>query len=312
MENFERPANAGTLIAKGFIYSNIFAIVAFALAYWITGMNEQAGNTLIFAEFVLVPVGMGMISIKFWIQLTGRILSVLIFGVINTLVAIALSAIFLKEGVICLLMVSPLILAFIWVGMLIGKLIFTKSNNTLKASTILVFGAIFLIDTLSDHHHQALVSDKIIINASKEKVWKYIAAYPVNTSEPDYWLFKMGLPNPIQSTVTGETVGAERLCVFSNNAIFREKIVEYKKDSLFTFDILEQPNDPEIIGHINIQRGQFIMEQNQDGTITLTGNSWYSLKVFPSWYFNLWAEDITREVHLRVMKHIKTLAEADV
>ncbi len=34
--------------------------------------------------------------------------------------------------------------------------------------------------------------------------------------------------------------------------------------------------------------------------------------VYPSWYYNLWAEDITREVHLLVMNHIKSLAENDV
>ena len=62
--------------------------------------------------------------------------------------------------------------------------------------------------------------------------------------------------------------------------------------------------------HINILRGQFILKDNGDGTTTLTGNSWYRLYVFPVWYYDVWAQSITRNVHLRVMEHIKELSEA--
>ena len=89
-------------------------------------------------------------------------------------------------------------------------------------------------------------------------------------------------------------------------------VTEYEKDSIFTFDIIEQPADPEIIGHIEIKKGKFILEENADGSTTLTGISWYGLKVYPAWYYDLWAEDITRNVHLRVMEYIKILAEKDV
>ena len=65
-------------------------------------------------------------------------------------------------------------------------------------------------------------------------------------------------------------------------------------------------------GHIQILRGQFILKVNPDGSTRLIGKSWYRLRVYPAWYYGLWAEDITRQVHLRVMKHIKRLAENDV
>jgi len=63
------------------------------------------------------------------------------------------------------------------------------------------------------------------------------------------------------------------------------------------------------MGHLSINRGQFILQDNGDGTTTVTGTSWYHLYVYPTPYFNWWTEDIVRHVHLRVMEHIKILAE---
>ncbi|MFD0766004.1 hypothetical protein ACFQZI_14165 [Mucilaginibacter lutimaris] len=117
------------------------------------------------------------------------------------------------------------------------------------------------------------------------------------------------MPSPVQSTAEGYYLGAKRKCIFSNGYVFDEKIVTYNENKNLTFDITNQPRDPEIMGHIDILRGQFLLKDNGDGTTTLTGNSWYRLYVFPVWYYDIWAESITRNVHLRVMEHIKHLAE---
>ena len=310
------PANPQSItkkqIIKGIIYSNLFAVACFALAYWIMNWNEGVGFVLSFSEFVLVPIAMGVIAMKFWITPNTRLLPLFPYALINSIIAIAFSALFMGEGIICILIVSPLVLAFMWIGVIIGKHIMPRDKSTLKISTALVFVVLFAYDTFSEHNYRNVVTDEITINAPREVVWKYVAAHPLNTTEPGYWLFRVGLPNPIQSTVTADTVGAERKCVFSNGATFDEIIVESIRDSVFTFDIVKQPHDPEIIGHIEIRRGQFILEDNVDGTTRLIGKSWYRLMVYPSWYYDLWATDITREVHIRVMNHIKTLAENDV
>ncbi len=120
------------------------------------------------------------------------------------------------------------------------------------------------------------------------------------------------MPSPVQSTVDGYEAGAGRKCIFSNGYVFDEKMIVYKPNEELTFDILSQPHDPEIMGHIDILRGQFILKDNGNGTTTVIGNSWYKLYVFPGWYFNLWSESITRNVHLRVMEHIKILSEKNV
>lgn len=312
MKDDTASSNHFPTILKGILYSNLFALVAFAMAYTITNWNSELGGLLSFSEFVLVPLGMGIIAMKFWIRLKRRTLALLPLTILNTLLAISLSALFMGEGVICLIIVSPLVLGFMFGGVILGKYIHRHDNKTLKANTFLVFLSLFIYDTFSEHNYTNSVTDEIVIDAPPEAVWKYVAAHPVNTSAPDYWLFKVGLPHPVQSVVTADTVGSQRQCIFSNGAIFDEVVVQSETDSLFTFDIVRQPEDPEIIGHIQIKRGQFMLKANPDGTTTLVGISWYTLKVYPVWYYDRWAEDITSKVHLRVMNHIKALAESDV
>jgi len=312
MENDQENPSPLKAILKGILYSNLFAVVAFAIAYTITNWQRSIGGTLSTAEFILVPIGMGIIAMKQWQHYKRRVAPLVPLASANTIIAIALSAFFMGEGIICLVIVSPLILGFMCVGLIIGKYIFTGHRENLKASTLVIYIGLFLADAFADHNHSNMVSDELVINAPSHTIWKYVAEHPVNTSKRDYWLFNIGLPYPIQSTVSGHSVGSERKCIFSNGATFDEVIVESKQDSVFTFDIIRQPEDPEIIGHINIERGQFVLKPNPNGTTTLVGNSWYTLKVYPAWYYDLWATDITRNVHIRAMNHIKALAEHDI
>lgn len=215
----------------------------------------------------------------------------------------------MQEGTICLIIVSPLIFAFVTTGAFIGKVMFKRNNQTLNVSFVSLLLAVFIVDSISDHHYENMVSDEIIISATPNQIWKNVVAFDKIKQPNDYWLFKIGMPSPMQTTVTAHENGAGRKCIFSNGYTFDEKIVSFEINKNLTFDIIGQPQDPEIMGHIDIDRGQFLLKDNGNGTTTLIGNSWYKLHVFPVWYYDLWAESITRNVHLRVMDHIKKLSE---
>ena len=134
---------------------------------------------------------------------------------------------------------------------------------------------------------------------------------PPIPEKPRFWLFRLGLPYPIQSSVSGVGIGASRRCVFSKKSVFEERITLWQPGRKLTFEVLRQPYDPEILGHARVLRGQFDLHDNGDGTTTLVGTSWFQLNVYPAAYYDLWASSIAREVHLRVMRHIKTLSEAN-
>lgn len=291
---------------QGYVVSNfiILAIIGF-----VKYAALQDNNVIVFSEFVILPVLMGIIASWFWrdLNLTGK--SLIGRAVLNGLFAILLSYIFLGEGMICLLIVSPLIFAFVIAGTFAGKQMFKTNNQHLNVSVFSLLFIIFIADSLSEHHYENLVADQIIIHAAPAEVWKHVVAFEKIKQKNQFWLFQIGMPSPMQTTVEGYHEGAGRKCIFSNGYIFEEKIVTFQPNKDLTFDIVGQPRDPEIMGHIDILRGQFLLKDNGDGTTTLTGNSWYRLYVFPIWYYDIWAKSITRNVHLRVMEHIKELSE---
>ena len=292
-------------IMKGFILSNVFAFSIIGITRYL----KPDPNVLVYAEFVIVPLLMGIISAWCWKDLGVKSRILVLLSCLNGLIGVLLSAVFLGEGVICLLIVSPLILAFIITGVFIGRAMFKKRNQNLNVSIVSLLFMFFIVDSVSKHQYENLVSDVVIVNAPPTEVWKHVVAFDRIEKKENYWLFNMGMPSPIAASVDGYYEGAGRKCIFSNGYIFDEKMVSYKPAQNLTFDIVKQPRDPEIMGHIDILRGQFILKDNGNGTTTLTGNSWYRLYVFPVWYYDLWAESITRNVHLRVMDHIKFLSE---
>ncbi|TCD08357.1 hypothetical protein EZ449_13225 [Pedobacter frigidisoli] len=300
MKIFENKIFLGFLIPNAILLS-IIGINRF--------LNVGSAGVIVFSEFVILPMLIGIMSAWFWkdFKLSSKML--IWNSILNGFIAILLSFLFLGEGTICLIIVSPLIFAFVITGAFIGKVMFKKNNQTLNTSFISLLMLIFIADSLADHRYENMVSDEVIIKATPEKIWKNVVAFDKIKQPNTYWLFNIGMPSPMQTTVTAYKKGAGRKCIFSNGYVFDEQIVTFDKNKNLTFDIVNQPKDPEIMGHIDINRGQFLLQDNGNGTTTLIGNSWYKLHVFPTWYYDLWAESITRNVHLRVMDHIKVLSE---
>jgi hypothetical protein len=292
---------------KGFFWSNLVGISIIGITKYL--MTENGSGVIVFSEFVVIPILMGMISGWFWQDLGLVTRRLALYSCYNSFLAIGLSFIFLGEGIICLVIVSPLIFCFMLLGTIFGKGIYKKNNDKLNVSIVFILAVVFVTDTLSKHEYENEVSDTIVVNAPPGRVWQNVVAFKRINVPAQFWLFRLGLPSPVESTVTGYYRGAGRKCIFSNNYVFDETISTYDISKNLTFDIVNQPKDPEIMNHIAILRGQFLLKDNGNGTTTLTGNSWYRLYVFPIWYYDIWAKSITRNVHLRVMQHIKELSE---
>jgi len=166
-----------------------------------------------------------------------------------------------------------------------------------------------LVEGKMRQDQQRVVEDRILIKAPAAEVWNYVVSFPSIDAAPNYWLNAVGLPSPLATTCEGAFVGAARECIFSDGLVFKERVSEIAPIRLLTFEIVEQPSNPELLGHLTLPRGQFHLIDNNDGTTTLIGRSWYILRMRPLWYFDWWTRDLTSHVHLRVMEHIKTLSE---
>src|SRR5256714_6297843 len=311
-------------IIMGLVTANVVGVVfcfAFVLLFqfpdqvglpsraqqWFYGFVVMA----IWPSLVLVPMAMGIVAAYFWRSFFFGLWDCFLCWVIASLVAPIGAYLFFKEGAVCLLIGFPFTFGWVFAGILVGRLLFKSKPAAMNLSVI----PVLLIATLAEgkmrQGQQCVVEDRLLINAQATAVWNYVVSFPAIGVAPSYWLNKVGLPSPLATTCQGAFVGAARECIFTNGLVFKERVSEITPMGLLTFEIVEQPHDPELLGHLTLHRGQFQLIDNNDGTTTLIGRSWYTLHMRPLWYFDWWTRDVTSHVHLRVMEHIKTLAEGD-
>ena len=301
----------------GISAANLLGLGFILLGWWLSRVTGdpkggEKDTTLFFvaSDFVLIPLMMGALTAYLWHPFELSRGEAAGYSFLNLFVGCLLCALVLREGTICLLMALPLLLLFQTIGYALGRALANRKSRPLNASLAPLFLLALIANVLTTRGFDGQVTDKIVIHASPKKVWRYIAEYPAITDPPDYWLWKIGLPAPMQSTATGDTVGSQRKCLFTGNLVVEERITQATPEKELTFDVTAQPKDPEISGHFALRKGQFVLTDNGDGTTTVTGTSWYTLNVHPACYYDLWVRDIARHVHLRVMRRIKTLSES--
>jgi hypothetical protein len=158
----------------------------------------------------------------------------------------------------------------------------------------------------------------VVIDAPPAKVWPHVVAFPP-LPEPDDWFFQTGVAYPQRAEIRGTGVGAVRHCIFSTGT-FVEPIEVWNPPSLLRFCVTEQPEpmrewSPYHIHPAHLdqclcsQRGQFLLEELPDGRTRLVGTTWYTNRMWPAAYWNLWSDYIIHRIHGRVLTHIQTLAE---
>jgi hypothetical protein len=293
----------------GILAANGVGLLLCVVANWIP-LSPGAMLMGSIPSMLLVSVCMGLAAAWVWRPLQLGIGATLFYSLICTFIALIAAVIAFQEGAICLIIISPIIYCGILTGALAGRTWFQPRRDRLNAFLAPVFALVVVVEPALRSPHASVVIDELHIDAPPDKVWPHVLAFRPISSQPSYWLFQLGLPYPVETANAGNFVGADRACHFSAGAVFKEKVAGIEPGRLLTFDIVEMPPHPELLGHLDATRGQFELRDNGDGTTTLFGRTWYSLHVRPGWYFDWWTHDIFRAVHLRVMLNIKQLAEA--
>ena len=311
-------------IITGLVAANLLG-VAFCFAFVLlfrfmdqAGLPSRAQQLVgpfavmaIWPSLVLVPMAMGIAAAYFWRSLSFSLWEYFLWWIVTSLISPFGAYVAFKEGTVCLLIGFPILFVCGFAGVLVGRLLFKSKTAAMNLSVI----PVLLIATLAEgkmrQDQQGVVEDRLLINAPATEVWNYVVSFPAIEAAPDYWLNKVGLPSPLATTCQGAFVGAARECIFSDGLVFKERVFEITPMRLLTFEIVEQPHDPELLGHLTLHRGQFQLIDNNDGTTTLIGRSWYSLHMRPLWYFDWWTRHVTSHVHVRVMGHIKALSEGE-
>lgn len=247
-----------------------------------------------------------------------------------TLVAIGItlgvSILFALEGLVCLAMALPLLVAPAFLGSLIG---FTAAKAIPERTTSgTIAGAVLLLPLLVMVEHVAPlpalspppVETQIEIDAPPERVFPQVAAVD-EMGPPEDPVFRAGVAYPIRATLDEGRVGGVRRCEF-NTGTALETIEAWKPGEELTFHIDSQPDpmreatlyagfrQPHLDGYVRNHRGQFTLERLPGGRTRLVGRSWYTVRMAPETYWRVWSDAVIHAIHRRVMRHVKVRSEA--
>jgi uncharacterized membrane protein YhaH (DUF805 family) len=241
-------------------------------------------------------------------------------GSLSLLALLLLVAAF--EGIICILMAAPLALFVALGGTMLGYLVQSIRRDPHTS----LFGLLLLLPLLIGGEAATApeaplqrVSTSVEIDASPEQIWRHVVAF-TEIPAPRELIFRTGIAYQLRAEITGAGAGAVRHCVFTTGP-FVEPITTWDEPRLLGFGVTAQPapmeewtpwppiHPPHLEGCFVSRRGQFLLEPLPGGRTRLEGTTWYTHELFPTCYWGLWSDAIIHRIHLRVLAHVKVLAE---
>lgn len=288
----------------------------------VAGLGQYGWGT-----FVGIPFFLGLNSTLIYgyhkPRSVGKCLLVALLSV--ALVGVALFAVAI-EGIICLAMAFPLAVILALFGGFIGFVLQQRhkvpvhSFRVVSIAFLLMPGLSLLEYEMGASPTLYSVKSSVVIKAPPEKVWQNVVSFSELPS-PTETLFKTGIAYPIRAEISGKGPGAVRHCVFSTGP-FVEPITTWDEPSRLAFDVTAQPRSmdetsiysdlrpPHVENYFVSRRGQFELHALPDGTTLLEGTTWYQIRYWPATYWHVWSDYIIHRIHLRVLQHIKVLAES--
>jgi len=226
------------------------------------------------------------------------------------------------EGVVCLAMAFPLALGLALIGAALGRSIALRGHPGRAPMVLLLLALPALMGLTSGQPPEAAeVRSAIEVNAPPEVVWRHVVSF-AELAPPTEWFFRAGIAYPVRARIDGAGVGAVRRCEFSTGP-FIEPITVWEPPRRLAFDVGSEPpglrelspydevHAPHTAGYLRSRRGEFRLVPLPGGRTRLEGSTFYTLRIFPTWYWTRWANGVIHAIHMRVLRHIKALAEAE-
>ncbi len=315
-----------SIVRESYWRSGLVALaITVPLAVLAVVLEAQVLQSYGFSLFVGAPFGLGMISVLLFgfsrPQPIGSCLAVATLA--GALAGAAILAVAL-EGAICLIMAAPIAFVLIYLGALVGYAIQSRpwlSDHTefLVLALVATLPALMAAESANEPEPvERAVRTEVVIDAAPETVWRHVLAFPP-LDEPDDWFFRTGIAYPQRAEIHGAGVGSVRHCIFSTGT-FVEPIDVWDPPARLRFRVSEQPepmhewspysiHPPHLDHYLVSRQGEFLLEKLSDGRTRLVGTTWYTNRMWPAPYWNLWSDYIIHRIHGRVLDHIKRLAE---
>jgi general stress protein CsbA len=299
---------AGTLAGVGII---LLAVLISALVF-----RAYGWGLFVFTPFV-VGLTTGYLVNRRELQTTkttnGLVLLAAALGCLGLIM-------FALEGLICLILASPLAALLAIFGGSLGRSaarLGKEPSGPLYCVALLPL--MFAADAISPPDALMLTDESIVINASTSRVWQAVLSDdPIR--EPPTLVGRLGLAYPKRSRLDGARVGATRSGYFSTG-VAREKVTEWQADRSLGFVVLEQPpamtemspyrhvNAPHVNGYFETGETRFELDPLGAYRTKLTILAAHRLRIDPIVYWEPIARWAARSNTRRVLRDLKVKAE---
>jgi len=312
-------------IGSAVVAAVVAGLLAASVVYW----DMKSYGLYGLSVFIALPFVMGYLAV--WLHCLAHprtgfdVLVVVSLAVLFSGMGILAVAV---EGLICLVMAAPIAWLLAVMGGFLAYLIHNRREvqeylASPLAAMLLVLPALFGAEHIgAPPQPRFQVHTGIDIAAPPMTVWNRLIAFPAIPAT-EAMPFRLGIAYPIEARIQGEGLTANRECRFSTGS-FKEPILAWEPGKHFAFGVADEPVlMKELSPYRDIkvrhledhdfqpERGDFVLTPLPGGGTHMEGTTTYLNKMWPGFYWRLWADAIVHSIHRRVFIQIKTLAEED-
>jgi hypothetical protein len=269
-----------------------------------------------FPTFVVAPIVLGFLSaLLLGFRTPRKTRESLMSGLWALLTVSIFMGVLRSEGLVCMLMASPVVVPLALLGSWIGGSIVNSLHERFRGPisvsfTVLLPFALFAsvgIPSHTSYHTHVTVK---VFSASPERIWPLLFDMP-DLPPGDSLLFRAGMAYPLAIRSKGD----HRTCLLSTGPM-PERIVERQPFRRLKFEVLATPRavqETNPFGEVYAPHndrafrciaGQFELEPMPGGGTRVRATSWYEHDYGPEWYWTLWTEAVVSAVHERVLNEI--------
>ncbi len=292
--------------------------------YWLLETIRPSGVVSI--SFLLVQPAAICSFIAYMVDLRGtRDLTPYLLVPLWTVLAVILVSVFvLREGVVCIVILSPLWLISGMVGTLVthGIRRWLRSGRLFCPAVLaLPLLAIQLEPMLPLPRADHVVTRSIVVAAPPQRLWPLLRGIPDVRPDEGCWNVSqdlIGVPRPVSAKLFGEGIGATRTANWGEHVEFRERVVDWRENERigWRFDFAGSrgweftdrhlvPDSP----YFRVTTGGYALTPIDAGHTLLTLETRYWIATPVNGYASLWGELFLGDLENNLLALVKHRAE---
>lgn len=303
-----------------FIVGPLLGILYGALVRLMVDKDHPLFLPVTYGFIFFVPLAMGYLSV-FWLE-RPRWWTITFLPWLTWVLAVALASLGGYEGMICILMATPVAIVLASLGGWCAA----ATRHITRGSAAFVLGLPLVLMPLESRVDPParirLVSSAIDVAAPRATVWAQIREVPAIRPEEHGTTFynRIGFPRPLEARLYGEGVGAVRHATFERGVLFVETITAWQEGERLAFTIeADTANIPATtldqhvtIGgrYFDVLDGEYRLENLPDGGTRIHLTSHHRLSTTMAAYAGLWTDAIMQSIQTRILEVIRLRSQA--